>query len=230
MNYPGGKNGEGMSQWIINQMPPHEWFVEAFVGSGAVLRMMKPARFNIAIDCDKGLAQQLPSLFSAIPAVEIVCGDAVEWLRHFRYGREALVYCDPPYLQETRRGKEKIYRHEFNTREQHKKLLGVLLKLKCNVAISGYRSSLYDEMLHAWRRTEREVTLRHGIKATECLWMNYSEPVALHDWRYLGNTFRERERLKRIRTNLKNKLLRMPPLERRALASMIAEFNDAGLV
>lgn len=228
MNYPGGKNAEGVAQWIINQQPPHGFYVEAFVGSGAVLRMKEPANHNIAIDCDRGLVRDLPSLFSAIPAVHVICGDAVEWLKKFKYGRDALVYCDPPYLQETRRSKQAIYRHEFNTVEQHRDLLKVLLRLKCNVMLSGYRSSLYDAMLPEWRRTEKPVTLRNGIKAVECLWMNYPEPVALHDYRYLGNNFRERERLKRIKHNWKKRLLAMPLLERRALASMLAELDDAG--
>lgn len=96
------------------------------------------------------------------------------------------------------------------------------------VVLSGYRSSLYDAMLTSWRRIEKVVTLRNGIKATECLWMNYPEPVALYDYRYLGNTFRERERLKRIKHNWRERLLRMPLLERRALASMIAEIGDGG--
>jgi len=228
MNYPGGKNAEGVAQWIINQQPTHKFYVEGFVGSGAVLRMKKPADHNIVIDCDRGLVRDLPSMFSAIHPVQVVCGDAVEWLSHFKYGREALVYCDPPYLQETRRSKQAIYRHEFNTQDQHKRLLAVLCKLKCNVQLSGYRSSLYDAILPAWRRVEKQVTLRNGIKAVECLWMNYAEPVALHDYRYLGNNFRERERFKRIRNNLKKRWLDMPLLERLALSSMLAELSDAG--
>ena len=58
--------------------------------------------------------------------------------------------------------------------------------------------------------------------------MNYAEPVALHDYRYLGNNFRERERFKRIRNNLKKRWLDMPLLERLALSSMLAELSDAG--
>ena len=43
MSYPGGKNGAGVYQAIINQMPPHQTYIEGFLGSGAVLRMKKPA-------------------------------------------------------------------------------------------------------------------------------------------------------------------------------------------
>ena len=38
---------------------------------------------------------------------------------------------------------------------------------------------------------------RGGRLATEWVWMNYPEPIALHDYRYLGEDFREREPIKR---------------------------------
>jgi len=228
MEYPGGKNQEGVAQWIINQMPPHEQYVEAFAGSGAVLRMKRLAKCSIAIECDADVALDLSSLFASPACVTVICDDAISYLRKLRCRTATLVYCDPPYLFETRRSKQPIYRNEFGTDAQHRELLQVLIKLPCMVALSGYRSSLYDAMLAGWRRIEREVILRNGIKATECLWMNYPEPAALHDYRYLGNNFRERERLKRIRENWKARLLRMPLLERRALSSMLAEIGDAG--
>lgn len=226
MKYPGGKNQEGVAQWIINQMPPHDLYIEAFAGSAAVMRMKKPASSSIAIDCDDTIALDLASMFSAMSAVRIICGDAISHLRKLRCRPETLIYCDPPYLMDTRRSKLEIYRHEFYRIDQHRKLLELLLSLNCMVMISGYRSSLYDAMLQGWRRVEREVVLHGGIKATECLWMNYPEPVALHDYRYLGNTFRERERLKRIRTNMRAKLEKMTLLERRMLSAAIAEIND----
>lgn len=38
MAYSGGKGGDGVFQKIINQMPPHQIYVEAFLGMGSVLR------------------------------------------------------------------------------------------------------------------------------------------------------------------------------------------------
>lgn len=228
MNYKGGKNSEGVAQWIINQMPPHDDYIEAFAGSAAVLRMKRPAIINIAIEIDGHVAQDLLSYFSVMPAVDVVCDDALHYLRKMRCTRSTLIYLDPPYLRETRRWQGPIYRHEFWSVEEHTKLLKILLKLPCMVAISGYRSSLYDAMLAGWRRTEKHVTLRNGLDAMECLWMNYPEPVALHDYRFLGNNFRERERLKRIKQNWSRRLLSMPLLERQALSSMIAELSDGG--
>lgn len=228
MRYPGGKNQEGVAQWIINQIPPHDVYVEAFAGSAAVMRMKKPASSSIVIDSDAAVARNLLLLFSAMPSVTVICGDAISHLRKRRYGPSAFVYADPPYLMNARRSRREIYRHEFGRIEQHRELLELLCGLKCMVMISGYRSSLYDAMLPAWRCVEKQVTLRGGAKAIECLWMNYSEPVALHDYQFLGNNFRERERLKRIRHRWKERLARMPLLERCALAAALAETGDAG--
>jgi hypothetical protein len=55
--------------------------------------------------------------------------------------------------------------------------------------------------------------------------MNYPEPVVLHDYRYLGSTFRERERIKRRQTRWKRRLSTMDPLERAALLSAIRDLN-----
>jgi len=50
--YPGGKNGGGAYQTLINLMPPHSVYVEPFLGSGAVMRMKRPAGVNIGLDLD----------------------------------------------------------------------------------------------------------------------------------------------------------------------------------
>src|SRR6266581_4409135 len=65
--FPGGKNGAGVFQKIINAMPPHACFIEAFAGSGAVLRRKRPAASTIAIDRDARALAQLASLASAVP-------------------------------------------------------------------------------------------------------------------------------------------------------------------
>ena len=52
MSYPGGKNGAGVYQTIINLMPPHETYIEPFLGGGAVMRLKRPAALNIGVDID----------------------------------------------------------------------------------------------------------------------------------------------------------------------------------
>lgn len=55
MSYPGGKAGPGVYQQIINQMPPHDVYIEAFLGAGAIMRRKRPAGLNIGIEADAGV-------------------------------------------------------------------------------------------------------------------------------------------------------------------------------
>lgn len=59
--------------------------------------------------------------------------------------------------------------------------------------------------------------VRSGAVVTEYLWCNYPEPTELHDYRYIGQDFRERERIRRVQRNFVGKLRRLPPIERQAL-------------
>jgi DNA adenine methylase len=43
MKYNGGKNGSGVYQRLICMIPPHDVYVELFLGSGAILRRKRPA-------------------------------------------------------------------------------------------------------------------------------------------------------------------------------------------
>ena len=47
--------------------------------------------------------------------------------------------------------------------------------------------------------------------------MNYDEPIELHDYRYLGHSFRERERIRRRVERWKARLRELPALERSAI-------------
>lgn len=52
MNYFGGKNQTYVFSKIINEMPPHECYVEAFGGSAAVMFQKRPAAENFLIELD----------------------------------------------------------------------------------------------------------------------------------------------------------------------------------
>jgi hypothetical protein len=66
---------------------------------------------------------------------------------------------------------------------------------------------------------------RGGTLATEYLWMNYPEPDSLHDYSYLGDNYRERERIKRKKTRWVNRLKKLDRLERKAILWAV---KDAG--
>jgi len=217
MNYPGGKGG--IYQKIINQIPPHEVYIETHLGGGAVLRNKKPASRNIGIDIDPHVMEMWKT--EPLNNIELKLHDASIFLQQFKFTGQEFIYCDPPYVRKTRRKKEKLYRYEYTDR-QHAELLEVLKTLSCMVMVSGYESGLYNESLKEWNTVSFQARTRQGM-ATEWLWMNYPTPTKLHDYRYLGENFRERERIQRKKKRWTEKLSKMPLLERQALLSVLQE-------
>jgi DNA adenine methylase len=219
MKYPGGKNAAGTYQRIINQIPPHAVYIEPFCGSGAILRLKRPAERSIALDPEPGA---LAALRGAVPpGTELVDGDALEFLERYPFTGEEFVYCDPPYLPEVCRTRLR-YRFVL-TRDQHVQLLKTLLRLPCAVMISGYWSEVYAGILAGWRTDHFPQMTRGGYAIDEWLWMNYPAPTALHDYRYLGSDYREREKFSRRRKRWTAKLEKMVPIERLALLAALQE-------
>ncbi len=223
MTYAGGKNGAGVYQQIINQIPPHQRYIEAFAGGAAIARLKRPASSTLLIEKNPDQAEQLRTVGHIV-----ICGDALEELERLRptLTPDTFIYLDPPYLFSSRSGGTKrLYAHEFGTEQEHRDLLSLILTLGAPIAISGYSTRLYADMLHGWRSITFTTIKRSGERATEWLWMNYPEPTALHDYRYLGNNFRERERIKRKKQRWAERLRRLPALERYALLSALDEFS-----
>jgi hypothetical protein len=336
MPYPGGKNGAGVYQTLINLMPPHDVYIEPFLGGGAVMRLKRPARLNIGIDLDPAsLALAVPAIgngtnsparrgesgdidaavlamsaaragnggkrspsplgknggsttpsnqaiaagnagmgdagsgiqcrkarldgcgglqrseraFLSLPRSPLVknagaaassglamgpgpefhfrCGDGIEFLASYPYTGAELVYCDPPYMMSTRSGK-RLYACELADVD-HLRLLRVLRELPCLVMVSGYSSPLYARELKTWHAASFQTTTRGGRPVAEWVWYNYERPLRLHDYRFLGSDFRERERIKRKKARWLNRLAVMPALERQALLSAIDETAGSGL-
>ena len=216
MKYPGGKGK--CYQRLINLMPPHQTDIESHLGAGAVMRHKKPAARNIGIDLDPAVHEVWSD--QAQDCLELVHGDATSYLSSFPYQGDELIYADPPYLAQTRR-RSKIYRFEYD-QAQHESLLQTLRSVPCNVMISGYDSSLYNEVLHGWRKVTF-MAKTHVDLREECVWMNYAAPEELHDSRYLGDTFRERQTIARRQARLRDRVSAMDPLERNDLMRWILQ-------
>lgn len=104
--------------------------------------------------------------------VQIENRPAAELIPRFNY-ENVLIYCDPPYMLETRHGKQ--YRCEMEDGE-HEVLLDMLLKHKGYAAISGYDTGLYNSALAHWNKFEQETYTQVMTKKKEVIWLNYDPP------------------------------------------------------
>lgn len=253
MTYPGGKNGSGVYHAIINEMPKHRVYIEPFLGSGAILRHKRPADtswacewheeqfrafggsedFRPAVTLAEALTVTDQRTFydpvTLVPRLHLRHVDALKFLREFVFQGERdhyLVYMDPPYLMEMRSStKSRCYTKDFSTWFEHEELLALAVSLNANVMISGYDHPLYNARLDGWRKKEFTGQTRGGPR-TECLWMNYAEPRELHDYRYLGRDYREREDIRRQQKRWTAKLAGMTPHKRYALLAAIENYLD----
>jgi DNA adenine methylase len=112
------------------------------------------------------------SLAARLKEVQIESRPALELIRRFNYDN-VLIYADPPYLLETRGGKQ--YRHEM-TEQDHMELLAALQNHKGPVILSGYPSEMYDRELQGWRRIEIKAYNQNADRRTEVLWCNFDIP------------------------------------------------------
>ncbi len=188
------------------------------------MRLKRPASNNIGLDLDQNALDSYTAKngdASGSGSHTIKNDDALTFLQSYTFTGNELVYCDPPYLHETR-SKLNLYRHEMSHAD-HVRLLDILKSLPCMVMISGYRSDLYMDTLAEWNTKTFQAMTRAGRTATEYVWFNYPEPVALHDYSFLGKDYRERERIKRKKQRWVSRLQSMPKLERHALLCAIDE-------
>lgn len=231
-------------------MPVHQVYIEPFAGGGAVARLKRPAALNILSDLDSAalelardagmprhgssdssrtgngdVAGRIARLSDGVlepepPRWISFLADGLDFLENNRFDGSELVYCDPPYMRETRKSAKDIYRFEWDT-HHHARLLAWLAATPARVILSGYSCDLYNEALAGWGHESFMVMTRRG-QAREELWYNFTRPTVLHDDRFLGDGFRERERIKRKQFRWVQKLKAMEPAERAALRAAMS--------
>jgi len=214
-DYPGSKGGAGVWQRIISEMPPHDRYFELFLGNSPIFLRKSPARIAFGGDADPAVVAAWQAL-PLPPAVIVKCGDARSALR-WQFGEDDLIYLDPPYPVAVRSCHRRLYRCELRSDLQHRRLLRAAIAVPCFVMISCYRCELYDEMLATWRRVDIPTVNRGGNSVTESLWCNFESPICLHDFRWMGRSFREREKFNRRVDRLSRKLAMLPGIERNAI-------------
>ena len=213
--YFGSKATSGLCQAIIALMPPHDTYIESHLGGGAIMQRKPPALRNIGIDRDQRALEK----FRCPYPVERVHGCAHRFLAKYDYRGRELVYCDPPYLKETRTS-GRCYRFDYEEQD-HLELLGLLKKLPCQVIVSGYPSALYDQWLAGGESLELQVMNQGGVR-TEKVWFNF-RCERVHWARYAGKNHTDRQRIKRKAENWARRYRTLPPGERLAvLAALMA--------
>jgi site-specific DNA-adenine methylase len=217
--YFGSKAASGLFQNIIAIMPPHNTYIETHLGGGAVMKKKPPTATNIGIDIDSEALLN----FDCDHPVQLINGCAHRFLSHYDYTGTELIYCDPPYLTETRTSSRKY--HFDYTKQDHIKLLEQLKSLPCHIILSGYPSSLYDEQLSDWNSIELQAMTRGGPR-TEKLWFNYTIDRAY--WAtYAGKNFTDRQRIKRKAQRWGKNYAKLPQAERLAILAILMDVEGS---
>lgn len=221
--YFGGKGSPGTYQTIINHIPPHDYFISLCLGNCAVMRYKKPAQSNFGFDPDPEVIRKWEEL--KINSLSLYNGSFLDWDFMFDdlhpiYSSPTFIYVDPPYLLSSRKDSRNRYKYEMK-KSDHIHLLDLLVtnflfQKNIFIAVSCYPNQLYKKILGraGWHKIEFQSSTRRGM-ATEQLWMNYDikDVGELHDYSYLGETFRDRERIKRKQQSLLRKYRQLTSLE-----------------
>lgn len=188
------------------------------------MRNKLPAAHQVGIDLDP----QVINLWRQDLAhhCDIIQGDAVDSLSTMRLNADTVIYADPPYLAETRR-RVRVYRCDYSAKD-HERLLECLVSLPCKILISGYPSKLYERYLAGWDVYRFEAKTHVGMRE-EWVWYNYPKPVVLHDDRFLGNNFRERELIRRRQERLRSRISDLTEAEQASLYAWMRERIETGV-
>ncbi|SFC49116.1 DNA adenine methylase [Pragia fontium] len=221
--YLGSKAVSGAYQQIIARMPPHDTYIETHLGGGAVILRKPLALNNIGVDIDNQTLNDF-AVKNTLGNIDLVNQDAVDYLNGFDFSTAGKVhiYCDPPYLLETRTSRKR-YRHEY-TEGDHIRLIKTLKTLPATIMLSGYPSALYDSLLSDWRSFEFQVMTRGGVR-TEKIWMNYEETAA-YSPAFAGINATDRQRIKRKAERWAKNYRLLPPAERLAVMSELVKVDN----
>lgn len=227
-SYLGAKGASGVYQAVINLMPPHQTYIEPFLGTGTIMLRKAPANINVGID----LSEQAIARFNRAAAqtdlnVKTFHCDAITWLESLNTADEnTLIYLDPPYVLSTRTSRAR-YDHEL-TDEQHIKLLEIVKRIAqqqgAKVMISGYSNNIYNQTLADWFSKDFQAMTRGGVR-TETVWCSF-QPGELHYHTFAGDNYVERQRIKRKAERWAKRYQAMQKPERQAVMAALLSIVD----
>ena len=227
--YNGGKAGNGTYQQIINHIPKCEFFIDAFVGNGGIFFNLKLPEHTVINDIDPGIIDKYNNVAHTDKNTYVSQGVRKE---NLDYGSlidkydctsslKTFFYFDPPYLKSTRKSEKNLYKFDWNEND-HNLFLSLAVKVKSDCMISHYPCDLYNNSLKDWRFHDFQSITRNGLR-TERIYMNYSKPLILQDYKYLGKDFIDRQRIKRKVKRFIAKLDNMQADERTAILKSVID-------
>ncbi len=218
LGYPGGKYNQALYKTIINEIPPHESYIELFAGTAGILKHKKPALSNTIVEIDRSIIVK-----ANYPCSTVIVNDCVFRSKQLitTARSNTFIYADPPYVLSSRRSRAVIYNYEISD-QQHVDLAQLFSTTLAKVAISGYNSPLYDELYKTWRKIEIPVRTRKG-PALECVWFNYETPFILAETTFAGKNKAERQQIKRKCKRLIHRISLMPAYERQFVLTALQQ-------
>jgi DNA adenine methylase len=226
--YNGGKSGNGVYQTIINLLPPMQTFASAFVGNGGIERRFNLPKENYFFDINKTVTDAWKNVLKGYnkknpnKKINMHNEDGLNGIALFTNdSKSTLIFCDPPYLFDTRVSQQKLYgQHEWDY-DKHVLFLTMIKKVQPNVIITHPPHILYENMLQGWNVIDFTSMTSSGKKMFDRCWYNYPTPTILQDYTYLGKDYRQRELIKNKTTRHMTKLQRLPDAERNAILSAV---------
>jgi hypothetical protein len=216
--YFGSKDAPGLFQNIISIMPPHDTYIETHLGGGTIMKRKLRSQKNIGLDLDGDALKN----FNCDYSVSLINTCSHTFLRTYKFCGSELIYCDPPYLIETRRSNRK-YKFDYTIKD-HIELLELLNELPCDIILSGYPSKLYDSYLTEWNKIELQVMSQSGPR-TEVIWHNYQIDKLFWST-FAGKNAAKRQDLKRKVERWRKNYKKMPRRERLAIMSALMDIES----
>lgn len=160
---------QAVNEFIVRRMS-RGGLKKAFAWSNR-LRGGQPGDVNAWETALKGL----PDLAERLKEVYAFSKPAIEVLKTFNQP-DAFVYCDPPYLHETRVSKT-VYASEMTT-DDHIELAHMLNSWNGKAMLSGYMSPLYRRLYRDWNVEKKKISnhssqQKSKEKKVEILWKNF---------------------------------------------------------
>lgn len=122
------------------------------------------------------LPERVAPVAERLRRAQIENRDAITIIKQYNTS-DTLIYADPPYLGETRRGG--LYRYEMDTTFEHEKLLSALSSHPGPVMLSGYDNNLYNDLLAPWTKITCTARCDSNNVRTEVLWLNFEPDPTL---------------------------------------------------